>query len=237
MSNTEKFSEELKDSWKDKNKLKFFAYEFFGSALIAYFFNITKSLSSMLYIATLVSWEVSAAHFNNALSIGTLFFNHTDFKENIIPYLILTIVQFLGSLAGLLCTYLTVYYSSYDQYHKTIYPTTEQRCPTNYGALPSQTGCKERKANFNIFLLEFVCSFLYIFIWLIIRNYDVKGDLQKWQTLIKPYFIVVAYLMCNGLSENKTGGFLNPTLAIEQTFWEMASFNYYAFNDPNNTIS
>ena len=63
----------------------------------------------MLYIATLVSWEVSAAHFNNALSIGTLFFNHTDFKENLVPYLILTIVQFLGSLAGLLLTWLTVY--------------------------------------------------------------------------------------------------------------------------------
>ena len=41
MSTPEKLSAEIKESWKDKNKLKFFAYEFFGSALISYFYNIT----------------------------------------------------------------------------------------------------------------------------------------------------------------------------------------------------
>ena len=151
----------------------------------------------MLYIATMVSWEVSAAHFNNALSVGTLFFNHTNFKENIVPYLVLTIVQFVGSLFGLFCTYITVYKTTNSAYSKTTYPVTGIYCPDDYGQPGNEGGgCKLRKTNFNVFFMEFCGSFVYIFIWLIIRNYDVKGELQKWQTLVKPFFIVAAYELC-----------------------------------------
>ena len=83
---------ELQDSLKDKNKLRFFAYEFIGTALLTWGYNMTDQSNVMLLMLTLMSWEVSCAHFNNSISLGNVFFHYDDIKNNLAPYLILTVV-------------------------------------------------------------------------------------------------------------------------------------------------
>ena len=77
---------------KDKNKKMFFAYEFIGTAFLTWGYNMTGNSGVMIFILSLMCWEVSCAHFNNAISLGNLFFNHKSFKDNLPPYLVLTVV-------------------------------------------------------------------------------------------------------------------------------------------------
>lgn len=47
-----------------------------------------------------------------------------------------------------------------------------------------------------------------------------------------------AYDACRGLVSGTSNGLLNPTLAAQQLFWEMGSFDSLAFkNDPENTMT
>ena len=89
----QEFKEQLQDSIKDKNKLKFFLYELLGTAVLTWGYNISGGNGgSLLFVLSLICWEVSCAHFNNSISLATLIFNRQDFKENLTPFAILTIV-------------------------------------------------------------------------------------------------------------------------------------------------
>jgi len=77
--------------------------------MLTWGYNVSGGNSgNLLFVLSLICWEVSCAHFNNSISLGTLVFNRQDFKENFTPFAILTFVQFIGSLLGILLTYLTV---------------------------------------------------------------------------------------------------------------------------------
>lgn len=92
----QQFKEQLEESLKDKNKVKFFAYELFGTAMLTWGYNISGGQAgNLIFVLSLICWEVSCAHFNNSISLGTLIFNARsldDFKKNLTPYAIITLV-------------------------------------------------------------------------------------------------------------------------------------------------
>lgn len=77
---------------RDQNKLRFFFYELVGTMFLTWGYNMTKNPGTLIFIMSVINWEISCAHFNNAISLGTLVFNHKDFLNNLVPYIILTFV-------------------------------------------------------------------------------------------------------------------------------------------------
>jgi len=127
--------EKIKDNYNDKNKLRFFAYEFIGSAIVTFGAN----MGSNLYLIVLwLCWEVSAAHFNMALSLGSLVLNLNDkeWTKHMTDYIFIAVVQFLGAMCGTLLTFIAVIVtetsSSYidDQGNKHNYVAKDYSPPT-----------------------------------------------------------------------------------------------------------
>ena len=42
--------------------------------------------------------------------------------------------------------------------------------------------------------MEFVFSFAFVFTWLIVRNYELKGEFSKIQNLVKPIIVYLVYV-------------------------------------------
>ena len=190
---------------------------------------MTGSPVSLLFVLTLINWEVSCAHFNNAISFATLVFNRKEgFKENLGPFFILSIVQFIGLLLGIFFTFVSVnheYQGATDR--KAYRPATPTLCPA-WGCPDVPVGHNEVETyKWNAFFVEFVSAFCFVFAWLIIRNHDLdpSGEMSKWQNLLKPFFVGLAYTAIYGLDWASAAGLMNPTLTIEIWFWGMGSYN------------
>ena len=68
-------------------------------------------MGANLYLIVLwLCWEVSAAHFNMALSLGSLMLSLTDkdWKKHLTNYGFIALVQFLGAMCGTLITFIAV---------------------------------------------------------------------------------------------------------------------------------
>ena len=75
MPDINKIKHQVKDSYEDKNKLRFYAYEFFGTALLTFGFNVAGANWGIMYVIALwICWEPSCAHFNSAISLASLLF-------------------------------------------------------------------------------------------------------------------------------------------------------------------
>ena len=86
MPNINKIKNQVIDSYENKNKLRFYAYEFFGTALMIFAVNMGSVSSpgqgtdwfldwkNMYVVALWICWEPSCAHFNSAISFATLLY-------------------------------------------------------------------------------------------------------------------------------------------------------------------
>lgn len=74
--------------WKT-NKINFVSLEVLGTAFMTYAYSINPILtySSFIFAATIWSWQLSAAHFNPALTLGSLLFDPSNFVTNLVPAL------------------------------------------------------------------------------------------------------------------------------------------------------
>ena len=59
----------ISDNISDRNKLRFFVYEFIGTALLCYGYNMR---ADVYLIMLWLCWDVSAAHFNCGLSLANV---------------------------------------------------------------------------------------------------------------------------------------------------------------------
>ena len=138
---------------------KALVYEFCGSALITYAYNLgddylTRSVA--YFIGFLIAVNVSGAHFNPATSLAVFIINR-KYKEQI-KYLGLVIfIQFCGCYAGLLVSYLIV--KTYGTW--TLYPA-----PVIY----YDTITAGRNVYFGrVILQELLQTFTFTLVFLIIR--------------------------------------------------------------------
>ena len=70
--------------------------------------------------------------------------------------------------------------------------------------------------------MEFLTSFLFIFVFLIIKNYKI--DDTKWTAYGKAWFVFQSYMTIQGTNV-VSGGRMNSTYALQLLFWEMGSYN------------
>lgn len=55
---------------ENSNRGRKFVYEFIGTALLSYSFNISSSATSALFLVSILAWEVADAHFNMAITLA-----------------------------------------------------------------------------------------------------------------------------------------------------------------------
>ena len=83
--------------------------EFIGMAIITMSYNMTiGGYPGVLFIATLWAWNLGAAHYNMAISLGACIYasdSIANFTQNACEFLVLILVQFLGALFGVLLTF------------------------------------------------------------------------------------------------------------------------------------
>jgi glycerol uptake facilitator-like aquaporin len=190
--------EKIKDNYNDKNKLRFFAYEFIGTAIVTFGAN----MGANLYLVVLwLCWEVSAAHFNMALSLGSLMLtvSDKDWTKHLTNYIFIALVQFAGAMAGTFITFIAVIAtytaSSYvdaqgntvDYNAKDYAPATPKWCPSQLAT--DGDACGQQGIDWEVFSNEFITSFLFIFVFLIIRNYKLTGDSSKWHAFGKAFLV------------------------------------------------
>lgn len=69
------------ENLKEKSTLIFFLYEFLGTAILTYAYQISGNYIYVIFVITFWSWEVSAAHFNTAITIGSFIYNTKELKD------------------------------------------------------------------------------------------------------------------------------------------------------------
>ena len=79
------------ENLSDKNKLVFFAYEFVGMAVLSLCLNMSGigTAVSALMVVSIWSWDVSCAHFNPAVTLGSMLLSvmeSGDWKKVVIAY-------------------------------------------------------------------------------------------------------------------------------------------------------
>ena len=100
-----------------KDKKFFLFFEFLGMVILTISFNMVGQLSFAggdtlnkmftsltLFIVSLMSWEISCAHFNTAITIGSYIYEG-QLKKNLPPFLGIVTVQILGCLCGIFMTW------------------------------------------------------------------------------------------------------------------------------------
>ena len=83
--------------------------------------------------------------------------------------------------------------------------------------------------------MEFFGSFLFVFCWILIRNFEFKGNFSRLANLVKPIFVALIYNGCWNLCKSTTLGPLNPILAIEMGVWSAIAYNDPSDQAPSNT--
>ena len=149
-----------------KDKAYYLLYEFLGSAVLVIAFNLSVSASAaIIFTITLIGWNLSSCHFNSGVSLAQLVYERRSTssigKGDVIEIVLKICTQFLGGLLGVLIIYSAsnVTFKNDIQY---AHPTDVHICPTS--------GCGnglQKKA----FIFEFLSSFIFYFLYLLVRNY------------------------------------------------------------------
>ena len=77
-------------------------------------------------------------------------------------------------------------------------PRTPTWCPAGLG-VPGDA-CGQQGVDWEVFVNETITSFLFIFVFLIIRNYKLTGDSSKWHAFGKAFLVYQAYNNINNVS-------------------------------------
>jgi len=93
----------------------------------------------VLLIISLWSWEISCAHFNLGVTLGSLLFHidehwckKKEYKKNLMQFFLIILCEFIGSLFGVFLTFAAskiVWPDGLGTKTKEIYPNPPTLCP------------------------------------------------------------------------------------------------------------
>ena len=160
------------DNFFDQSKRQYFFYELLGTFFITVCSNVSRPFVYLtIFFVSLWSWEDSAAHFNPAITMASFVHSVGSVKgivANIKPLVSLILVQILGALLGLFVTYVVSRIQFPAPNTKTTQPGVPTLCPP--------LGCATQGLSLQIFYTEFISSFVFIFTFLVLRNFKAFGE-------------------------------------------------------------
>ena len=178
----------------DKDKVltvKYLLYEFFGVAVLSVCYNMTKSYTYFLLVVSIWAWNHSGAHFNMAITLGELIVRSTnldEFTKGISSFIAISFTQFIGSLFGILITFMISTVTYNGNFSKTVSPVVPTLCPS--------LGCEVDYLHWITFSSEFISSFALVLSFLLIRFEMFDPESSKWMTLVGPFVISFVYQGC-----------------------------------------
>ena len=208
--------------YEDKNKLHYYMYEFIGTVVITVAYNLSQSYVGALLFVSIWAWDVSAAHFNMALTIGEFCMNASllNAKSNAMPLLGLLITQFIAGLTGIFITFLCSHITNPNDRLKITVPNVPRLCPAD------SADCTTNDLQWSSFTVEVVASCAFIFTWLIVRYFKVPGPSNKWMSMVGPFIVFEVYAAAISMTAFTSNSSLNPTIAFQLWFWSMGAYNY-----------
>lgn len=183
-------------------------YELLGSCLMTYCYSLGSQSSGVRASAYLIGWIIastlSGAHFNPAVSIAVYIYER---KKAYTKYLIFIIIaQLIGSLLGIFIAYMLAKYHKVDLYPALyvlrdgdlLYFSDVENGDIYYG---------------RVFLLEFLSTFNFIFVLLILKY---KENLKRVEDPIKGIAAALTLYVCYEFTCG-SGGCLNPWFGIAES--------------------
>jgi len=79
--------------------------------------------------------------------------------------------------------------------------------------------CRQDSIKWQVFFNEFFCSFIFIFFFLLIRNFKIEVNNSMVGSFLKPILVVIAFENCKVLNSKTTQGNMNPNMAIASWIW------------------
>jgi glycerol uptake facilitator-like aquaporin len=198
------------DKSNKKGILTALLYEFCGSCLISYAYNLTNQqhhIRALPYaFGFVIAYNITGAHFNPATSLA-VFITEKKFAEDLFYFLMCMLVQVCGCYAGCLVTYL--------------------QCKTSnqYGLYPKQNDLYIYSEGSNdyiwfgrVCLQEILQTFSFTLVYLILRYDQEYAKMNRAYKAIALYHILIAvYYMSSG-----AGACLNPALGLSQSTYMIA---------------
>ena len=190
--------------------------EFFGTAMMVYAFNFTKTSYMGRAFAYFVGWmfavSVSGAHFNPATTLG-VYIAEGKFMRQIVRLILYWIVQICGAYCGILITYL-IFNQPINGY--LLWPMVQD--PDSRIWFFSELG---NIYYAKIIFLEILNTFLFTLIYLLVIY---KPSLRTVDEIIKglgiSFVLFAVYMMSAG-----SGACLNPALGLAQTTYQVGFLN------------
>ena len=127
------------------------------------------------------------------------------------------------------------YVNNVNENSKDQSPGAPTLCP-NYTKKEAGTiRCGNTGLQSQVIFMESIFTFAFVFTWLIVRNYELKGEFAKIQNLVKPIFVYLAYGWAVASQASNSSGICNPMVAIMVSIWERVSYNFIVDNTTKET--
>ena len=126
-------------------------------------------MPAVLFVVTLMSWQLSASHFNMGITVAYLLADTRNFKEHLHKSLLTVGAQMVGVVLAMAATRAVVLTTEYGDdgasvmYRPMVNPRPNVVMPLYNSGLAKQ----------NVFTQEFICSTLFYIAWIIIRNFQL----------------------------------------------------------------
>ena len=165
-------------------------------------------MATTLFLMSLQSWEISSAHFNSAVTFGSFIYSG-DYKQNLLTFIMIIVVQIFGSMTGI---FLTWYFSLInEENNQTVtIPMPPTLCPQleviSSDSSMTNKRCKIEGLHLYIILYELFSSFCFVFTWIVIRNFKLRADYanKKLESFVKAMLVAVLYLGCASIGYKVT---------------------------------
>lgn len=174
-------------------------YELMGSLIYCYAANMisdaptlgSHGISFVLFLITLVAWEVSSAHFNLGITIANLFCEIDDFRESWFKYFLAIVAQLVGAVLAMMLSRATTVVTEYgDGRVPTVNPKGVKVEPENFNGFDVKQ---------NVFGAEFLMSLMYYLTWIMIRKSNLQlqsNEMNRVINLMKPVFVAGSHAAC-----------------------------------------
>lgn len=193
-----------------------FLYEGLGTAMLIYAINMQYGqnfgqygIAFMLFAWLLICGPITGAHFNPAVTIG-VYVSNKSWRQDTAMFLTMIAAQITGALFGIFLVWISLY-NDFSPVEKTRggVPIREM-----FVLLPDLPNVRAK----NAFQIELMCTWFFVLINLLVKTQKTQPSSDGFLACLTVALTLLA-MAC--LSGPRSGGCLNPAIAIGQTVFEL----------------
>jgi len=98
------------------------------------------------------------------------------------------------------------------------------------------TRCNVYEQEGEVLLVEMVGSFVYYFTWIIVRNYNTDEKHNAWSSILKPFFVSIAFIGGQSFSGTLYGGYKSPLISLMMLMRDHIEYDYTFYTFDTSTF-